>query len=123
MINSKSIGNEAERIGSEFLKKKGYKILNMNFRTSYGEIDIIAKNESDLVFVEVKFRKSSEFGHPKEAVGKHKQKRIVKAAIQYLKEEKLTKNNIRFDVLSIGPSFNEIELVKSAFDAPSSYNY
>lgn len=70
-----SLGKEGERLAKEFLKKKGYSILQEYYRTPFGEIDIIAKEKDVLVFVEVKTRTDLTFGSPFEAVNQRKRKR------------------------------------------------
>jgi len=117
------IGKEAETRGIEYLRKHGYKILDTNYSTPFGEIDIIAGNKKDIVFVEVKFRSSRDFGNPEEFVSKEKQLKIVKTAIHYLKAKRLTQENVRFDILSIGPEVTRFELIESAFESPSFYKY
>ena len=75
LFKSKSIGDMGERRAVKFLKKKGYKILETNFKTNFGEIDIIARKGDYICFVEVKTRSSDNFGEPREAVNFHKQKK------------------------------------------------
>jgi len=117
------LGKEAEKRGEIYLKKLGYKILDKNYTSPFGEIDIIAKENKELVFIEIKFRSSNDFGMPKEFVGKNKQSKIIKTALQYIKNRNLGKIGIRFDVLSMGPDLKETELIKSAFESPSTYVY
>ncbi|MEE8424042.1 MAG: YraN family protein, partial [Thermodesulfobacteriota bacterium] len=74
--SKQSTGAMGEELASKFLKKQGYKIVEKNFRTSLGEIDIIALDKGTITFVEVKTRKSTAFGYPQEAVGLKKQKKI-----------------------------------------------
>ena len=79
----------------------GYKILAKNFRTRFGEIDIIAKDGNSLVFVEVKTRHNVAYGRPEEAVTKTKQRHIIAAANIYLNQKKLYNTFWRIDVLAI----------------------
>ena len=111
-MNSRDLGFAKEKEAAAFLKAQGYKILDTNYRTRFGEIDIIAKDKNDIVFVEVKYRKSSYGGTPQEAVNYNKQQKIIKSALAYIKQNSL-KNNIRFDVAAI--SKDCIEIIKSAF--------
>lgn len=113
-------GRLAEKTGAEFLKRKGYKILELNYKTKVGEIDIIAKEKETICFVEVKGRHSLNFGNPSEAVNFRKQQRIAKAAAFYLKINNLMERACRFDVLSVLRNGNkeEISLIKNAFDNP-----
>jgi len=111
-------GKEGEKIAADFLKKNGYRIVEINFRCSIGEIDIIAKERADLVFVEVKTRKSRELGYPEQAVGLRKQKKMSQLALWYLQKRKIVDTNSRFDVVAITlmPEKNEIRLIRNAFD-------
>ncbi|MDR3113821.1 MAG: YraN family protein [Endomicrobium sp.] len=119
-MNTRDMGFAKEKDVALFLKSKGYKILETNYRTSFGEIDIIAKNKGDIVFIEVKYRKSSYSGTPQEAVNYRKQQKIIKSALAYIKQNSL-KNNIRFDVAAV--SQNHIEIIESAFCAQEGKYY
>ena len=101
-----------------YLKKNGYKILEQNYRTKLGEIDIIAKEKKTLVFVEVKTRKSVRYGNPKWAVTPKKQRNISMVALTYLKATKQSDARARFDVVAITSNQDEpqIEIVKNAFE-------
>ncbi|MCB4791740.1 MAG: YraN family protein [Elusimicrobia bacterium] len=123
MFNKRALGNLGEEKAVQYLTKNKYKILERNYRSNFGEVDIIAKENEDLVFIEVKLRRTNEFGLPIEAITGLKQKRIVKSALQYVKSKNLLKENIRFDVLLIGPQEDEIEVVKSAFSTDGFYKY
>ncbi|MCJ7773245.1 MAG: YraN family protein [Desulfobacterales bacterium] len=119
MLNNRQIfGRKSESLAVKHLKRKGYKILEQNFRTKMGEIDIIAKDKGVIVFVEVKARRSNRFGDPKWAVTYKKQKKISMAALQYLKTTKQSNTSARFDVVSIDSSGDKlaIEVVKNAFE-------
>jgi putative endonuclease len=117
---AKDIGSEKEKEASIYLKILRYKILDINFKTRFGEIDIIAKQDDTIVFIEVKYRKSSFRGTPQESVTYSKQQKIIKSAIVYIKQNNI-KNNIRFDVVSVLD--NDIELIKSAFFIPEGLYY
>ncbi len=108
-------GIQAEKLAKEFLLKKGFKVLDINYKTKFGEIDIIAydKKEKSIVFVEVRYRESFDFGLPQETVNYFKQQKIIKSALVYIKTLK-EKNNYRFDVISVS-SGNVIEHIKNAF--------
>ena len=111
-------GKEGEKLAVKFLKKSGYKIIEKNYRSKLGEIDIIAKEKGAIVFVEVKARRSNRFGDPKWAVTPKKQKKISMVALHYLKSKNQTRQKARFDVVAIrltsgGP---RIEIVKNAFE-------
>ena len=111
-------GKEGEKIAAAYLKKNGYRIIEINFRCSIGEIDIVAKEKDDLVFIEVKTRKSIELGYPEQAVGIRKQKKMSQLALWYLQKRKIANANARFDVVAVTliPEKNEVRLIKNAFD-------
>lgn len=96
----KLLGNRGEDLAVKFLKGKGYRLITRNFKTSIGEIDIVAEDNGTLVFVEVKTRSAVSFGHPFEAVTYRKREKIKKVALCYLKNCKKPVA-ARFDVLSI----------------------
>jgi putative endonuclease len=111
-------GKEGEKIAAAFLKKNGYRISEINFRCVLGEIDIIARDKGEIVFIEVKTRKSEELGYPEQAVGIRKQKKMSQLALWYLQKNNITDSGARFDVVAITmlPSGTEIKLIKNAFD-------
>jgi putative endonuclease len=111
-------GKEGEKIAAAFLKKNGYRIMEINFRCPIGEIDIVAKEKDYLVFVEVKTRKSMELGYPEQAVGIRKQKKMSQLALWYMQKRKIDDTNARFDVVAVSliPEKNEVKLIKNAFD-------
>lgn len=100
---TKKTGNEGEDLAAEFLELKGYTIVKRNYRYGKGEIDIIANDpeEGSLVFIEVKFRKSLEFGHPEESITKNKIKQLKRIAELYLYEKEIKEASCRFDVIAI----------------------
>jgi len=112
------IGKQNEEKAVTYLEKIGYKIVEQNFKLlPIGEIDIIAKDKKTIIFVEVKYRKNKNFGLPCEFVTKTKQKKIVKTALCYIKQNKI-KADIRFDIVSI--CADDIEHIKNAF-CPDNY--
>jgi putative endonuclease len=119
MLNSRQkFGEKSESIAVNYLKKQGYKIIEQNYRTKLGEIDIIAKEKDTITFIEVKSRKSKNFGNPKWAVTPKKQRKISMVALQYLKTTMQSNVKARFDVVSIisSPDNPSIEIVKNAFE-------
>jgi len=119
MVNrNQKLGKKGESAAVRYLKKKGYKIIEQNYRTKVGEIDIIAKERGTLIFVEVKTRHSRSYGSPKWAVTTKKKKTISMAALYYLKMTNQSNADARFDVVSIlySESGMEIELVRNAFE-------
>lgn len=115
----KTLGAAGEAMAVDFLVRSGYTIQDKNYRTKLGEVDIIAKDNKYLVFVEVKSRRSRAFGDVREAVDSRKKDKLRKAAAAYLKDKKLKDLDCRFDVVSImmeqGKTFPDIHLIKNAF--------
>ena len=112
-VHKKVLGRKGEKLVEDYLKKQGCKILHRNFRTPFGEADIIAQDGDEIAFVEVKTRSSSQYGMPKEAVGKEKQRRYRKIAqLYWLKTGE--EPNARFDVAEVYPD-GKIEYYKYAF--------
>ena len=115
MENKKQIGSEGEEIACNYLIKEGYKIIKRNWHFGHGEIDIIAKRNNVLVFIEVKSGKTLEYGPPELAVTKKKQKQVKKMAEAYLYINKITNADCRIDVIAIllqdkkHPEINHIE--------------
>ena len=96
-----TLGAWGEDRAADYLCQQGMKIIERNFRTPVGEIDIIAGNRKFLVFVEVKTRRSTAFGTPQEAVGARKQRQIIRTAHWYLQNNKNLRLQPRFDVIAI----------------------
>jgi len=116
----KELGKKGEIVAANFLRKRGYEIVERNYRSRAGEIDIIAREKGDIVFIEVKTRRSSNFGLPQEAVSYRKQRRLTKIALSYLTYHRLRGVNCRFDVVGIlmkEDKVRDIELIKGAFEA------
>ncbi|MBI4385039.1 MAG: YraN family protein [Nitrospinae bacterium] len=114
------LGKDGESAAASYLKKRGYRILEKNFRTAAGEIDIIAEHERTVVFIEVKTRSDGEFGHPSLAVTSAKRKKLAVLAKSFLARHKIEGRDCRFDVVSIvAPSADPkswvIELLQDAF--------
>jgi putative endonuclease len=111
-------GRESESIVAKQLKKKGYKILEQNYRNQLGEIDIIAKDKKTLVFVEVKARRSDRYGSPKWAITPKKQRQMSKVALYYLKVTRQMNVKARFDVVTVRSLANQpqLEIIKNAFE-------
>lgn len=100
-IFNKVKGNTGEQFAANYLKKKGYKILERNYKNNIGEIDIIARQKKTIIFVEVKTRSSLQFGNPSEAVNFHKQHKIRQVAQCYIIQKHLEDSDYRFDVLEV----------------------
>lgn len=113
--NQRAVGTVYEKMAGEYLKRKGYEIVEYNFRCRFGEIDIIGRDGEYLVFCEVKYRSNEKLGHPEEAVDAKKQRVISKCAAYYLMIRRLQNIPCRFDVVSI--EGENITLIKNAFEA------
>ena len=113
-MNKRHIGTEYEQKACEYLMQQGYEIVERNFYCRAGEIDIVAKHQEYLVFVEVKYRKDSSKGYPLEAVSTQKQRTISKSALYYIKHHKLQDMSVRFDV--VGILGEQVQLIQNAFD-------
>ncbi len=116
---SKEIGKIGEDLAIKYLEKQGYKILERNFHSQQGEIDIVAKDGEFLVFVEVKNYSYRSLGCPLGAIKKNKKESIIHAARTYLYKNSIKNINCRFDVVSIYQRCDEdraIELIKNAFE-------
>lgn len=112
--NKRVVGAEYEKIAGEYLKAQGYEIIEYNFYSRSGEIDIIARHDEYLVFVEVKYRDNDHAGHPFEAVSISKQRTMSKCASYYMKKNRLYDVPVRFDV--VGILGDKIEVISNAFD-------
>jgi len=108
------LGRAGEAAAERFLESLGWRILARSWRTRMGEVDLIARDGSTVIFVEVKARSSGRFGPAECAVDRRKQGRIVRAALAYLQREKLDAP-VRFDVVALQDG--EIRHVKDAFSA------
>ncbi|MEG1646052.1 MAG: YraN family protein [Clostridia bacterium] len=113
-MNNKKLGVWGEVQAQKYLKKAGYKILETNYETKLGEMDIVAKIDDTLVFVEVKTRETSEYGMPFEAVTAFKQNKYIIMAKQYLLIKNPKYQEIRFDVISI--LGEDLQHIENAFD-------
>lgn len=100
MENKTRLGPWGEQLAAEFLERRGYRVTERNFRTRFGEIDIIAENAEFLVFAEVKLRKTAYFGAAREFVDKRKQEKLRTTAAIFLEEHE-TALQPRFDVIEI----------------------
>lgn len=110
-------GQRGEGLAVAYLEARGFQVLQRNYRCPLGELDLVAREGEHLVFVEVKCRTSSRFGHPAEAVGYRKKKRLERLARYYLREHRLENQPCRFDVVSVVLSRGQasVELFRNAF--------
>ena len=115
-----SLGEQGERLASRELRRRGYAILATRHRTRFGEIDIVAQDGDTLVFVEVKARRTRDFGGALAAVGWRKQRRIINMARSYLMGLTGPQPPVRFDVIGVTLATDErptVEVVVDAFRA------
>lgn len=109
-------GKNGEEQAAEFLKKAGYIVLELNWRFKHLEIDIIAQHDKELVIVEVKTRASDFFGTPESFVDKEKQRKLIRAAHEYIVERKVDLE-VRFDIISVISSSQKVYHIQNAFRA------
>ena len=122
MFSGKEKGDIGEAAALNYLMQSGYIILDKNFRSRYGEIDIIGKDNDYIAFIEVKTRKNFKMGLPCEAVTYYKQHRIGRMALLYIAKNKLIDYNFRFDVVEVVLDNSEVKylrLIKDAFEVNS----
>lgn len=116
MRNNIEIGRKGELLARDFLVSNGYKILDVNHRNKIGEIDIIAIDKDVLVFIEVKTRTSTKYGYPYEAVNRKKQEKIIYSSLLYIKQNRLDKCQMRYDVIEVYLTGNiKINHIDNAF--------
>lgn len=108
-MNAILVGAAGEKAACNYLKKNKYKILDKNYRKPFGEIDLIARRGETVSFIEVKTRRSTEFGLPCEAVTYAKRRRLIRTAYAYIEETGLDAN-YSFDVIE---AFHEDGKIKS----------
>ena len=116
-INTKVIGNEGENKALEFLLRNGYELLHKNWRTRFGEIDIIVKKDNFIVFVEVKSLPKGNLDYLSKVLNKDKQERIIKTSKRFLLNNRQYSNSyIRYDVIVIDmPGMSEVYHIENAF--------
>ncbi len=123
----KEVGAKGEKLAAKFLKRKGYKIIQRNYKCKLGEIDIIAEQDRTIVFVEVKTRRTQEFGPPQYAITAAKRGQISRVALLYIREKKMVEQSCRFDVIAITfpPESRKprIEHIENAFQLSRRYTY
>ena len=107
----RAFGEALEKIAARYLHAQGLSYVCSNFQCKVGEIDLIMRSATELVFVEVRYRRSLAFGTPAETVNRRKQRKLVRAAQYYLSTRQLTNHvRCRFDVLGISPAGQSHEL-------------
>lgn len=116
MDNRRNIGIVGENIATNYLLENGYAILERNFRSKTGEIDIIAQKNQIIVFVEVKSRNNNKYGFPYESVDYRKQQKIIRTAQSYINFKGLTDCQYRFDIVEVFlKTKNKVNHIQNAF--------
>jgi len=112
-----TLGHHAEQLACDYLQQHKLKLITKNYHCRRGEIDLIMHDKDTLVFIEVRYRKSSRFGSALESVNQQKQQKIIITATHYISQQTPSFSNYRFDVVAITPTTNypEIIWIKDAF--------
>lgn len=100
-MKRQELGTAGEKLARDFLKKKGHKIIETNFRCRHGEIDIITRKSDTVVFVEVRTKSSNAFGAPEESVTYQKRENLIATALTYLSTHHDLPEDWRIDLLAI----------------------
>ena len=127
LFGEQPLGRQGEAAAARYLRRQGYRILARGDRSRPGEIDLVALDRQTIVFVEVKTRESSDSGHPVEAVGPEKQRRLTRLAVTFLKRHGLLESSARFDVVAVTWAADQrrptIEHFENAFDAVGQWEF
>jgi putative endonuclease len=117
MNSTRQTGLRAEQIASDFLAGKGLREIERNFHCRFGEIDIIARHDEHLVFVEVRYRQSNSHGGAAASIGISKQRKLRNSALHYLQRNRLSDAPCRFDVISISGELENprLDWIRNAF--------
>jgi putative endonuclease len=123
MDDAKEFGKRGEELAAKRLVGLGYEVLDKNYRTPVGEIDIVAKDGGTLVFVEVKSRRDENFGPPELAVNHHKRRQLTRAALLYLTRKGKHHMPCRFDVVcvSVMQGGEKVSVIRDAFELAGGY--
>ena len=123
----KELGAKGEKLAAKFLRRKGYRIVQRNYKCKLGEIDIVAQINGMFAFVEVRTKSTAEFGPPQYSITTAKRKQITKAALSYIREKNLAGQSCRFDVIAVtfSPESRrpKIEHIENAFELSRRYTY
>ena len=116
MQNKRQVGGYGEAVARGYLVRRGFTVLEMNYKRGGGEIDIIAKDGAYIVFIEVKYRRNLAMGLPRIAVTPAKQRTIIQTARHYISENNLVDTDFRFDVVEVfGRERLDINHIPNAF--------
>ncbi len=114
-MNTKEKGDLGEEIAKKYLVNIGASILETNYKLKFGEVDIIAKIDDEIVIVEVKSRTNINYGYPCESVNKKKMMKIIKVANYYVVKNSLENKNIRFDIIEVYLKGKKVNHIVDAF--------
>lgn len=111
-------GSEAENLALEYLLKQGLRLVTRNYHSKTGEIDLIMEDKEFIIFVEVRYRKTTKYGSPLESINRYKQIHLIQCAMHYLSSKRINRP-ARFDVIGITPNGAnlDIEWLSNAFQA------
>lgn len=114
--NTREVGSHYKTLARDYLTRQGYRFIAANFNTRLGEIDLIMKDGHTFVFVEVKYRKHSHYGHAAEMVTYAKSQKLIKTAMIWLQQQRLSAETtqFRFDVIAIHQQGQDINWIKNA---------
>ena len=117
-MNRRSLGQSGEEIAWEHLHRAGYALVERNFRSRFGEIDLVVEHDGVIVFVEVRSRRGNRFGNALESVGWRKQRQIGRMAAEFLARRRLLDRRARFDVVAVEwqDAGARIDHVENAFE-------
>ncbi len=120
-MSSHTIGEQAENIALAYLQKQGLVVVSRNYRSYRGEIDLIMQDDTVLVFIEIRYRKSAKYGSALESINAHKQSRIIHTAQSYIQKTQAHYDGYRFDVVTLKPDNGKVGIswIKHAFALPS----
>lgn len=120
-MNRRARGIEGEAVALRFLREAGYRTIERNVRTRFGEIDLVMEHAGAIVFVEVRSRAGGRFGSALESVGPRKQRRLARLAESYLARRRLDDRRVRFDVVAVEwqDGAAHVQLVENAFEVGS----
>ncbi|MEA3297960.1 MAG: YraN family protein [Chloroflexota bacterium] len=122
-MRRQEVGRLGERLAAKFLRRRGYHIIETNFRCRGGEIDIIARQRDCLVFIEVRTRSSSSFGSPEESVTQAKRSKLIFTALTYISSHSKLPEQWRIDVVAVEVDAQgqarRIEIIENAVEGPS----
>ena len=117
-MDSMTRGRDAETRAWHYLQSRGLRLLQRNYRSRRGEIDLVLQDQDSLVFVEVRYRSQSRFGSGAESVDRRKQSRLIACAQHFMQTHpRMAQQPCRFDVVSVGGTAESIEWIRNAFGA------